>query len=186
MKTALIIGNGVSRKKLNLHALPPEGFTTFGCNALYREFTPDWLVALDDKIIEEINQSDFPKDRFYVPPFDEQFEPAIYNPSRPRENAGMIAMRLAIQLGYDNLELIGLDFLVEDGVLNMANIYDGTNAYGPETRASYFDCIMRSEYFRWFVKQNPTVKFKVIYPESFITDHAVRVAPMDNFEYAVF
>ena len=38
MDTAYIIGNGPSRKGLDLSTL--DG-TTFGCNALYRDFTPD-------------------------------------------------------------------------------------------------------------------------------------------------
>ena len=46
-KTAFIIGNGASRAKFDLTTLSPHG-TTYGCNALYRDFYPDWLVSIDD------------------------------------------------------------------------------------------------------------------------------------------
>ena len=64
---AFIIGNGLSRKKFKLEKLIGQG-CIFGCNALYRDFTPDYLVAIDHKIIAEINNSDYPKNRFIVPP----------------------------------------------------------------------------------------------------------------------
>jgi hypothetical protein len=52
-KTAFIIGNGASRAKFDLTTLSPHG-TTYGCNALYRDFYPDWLVSIDDGMIAEI------------------------------------------------------------------------------------------------------------------------------------
>ena len=58
MDTAYIIGNGPSRKGLDLSTL--DG-TTFGCNALYRDFTPDYLVSGDSTIIKEICKSEYPK-----------------------------------------------------------------------------------------------------------------------------
>ena len=55
-KVAWIIGNGPSRKGIDLEEL--EG-TTFGCNALYRDFTPDVLVAMDFNICHEIYRSGY-------------------------------------------------------------------------------------------------------------------------------
>ena len=51
MGVAYIIGNGPSRKGLNLDSL--EG-TTFGCNALFRDYSPDYLISGDSTIIKEI------------------------------------------------------------------------------------------------------------------------------------
>ena len=59
MGIAYIIGNGPSRKGLDLDTL--EG-TTFGCNALYRDYSPDYLVSGDSNIIKEICKSEYPKD----------------------------------------------------------------------------------------------------------------------------
>ena len=52
-KVAFIIGNGPSRAEFDIASLRGLG-TIYGCNALYRDFTPDYLVAIDPPIIEEI------------------------------------------------------------------------------------------------------------------------------------
>ena len=58
MKRVFCLGNGESRKDVNLDALKPHG-KIYGCNALYRDFTPDVLVAVDQGIIHEIYQSGY-------------------------------------------------------------------------------------------------------------------------------
>ena len=40
------IGNGESRKDFDLETLRPHG-KIYGCNALYRDFTPDVIIAVD-------------------------------------------------------------------------------------------------------------------------------------------
>ena len=57
-KTAFLIGNGISRKNFDLNRLVPYG-TIIGCNALYREFTPDILVAVDSSMMNEIVSSGY-------------------------------------------------------------------------------------------------------------------------------
>ena len=58
-KVAWIIGNGPSRQQVKLNKL--EG-TTFGCNALYRDFKPDYLVSGDAGVIKEICAKGYPKE----------------------------------------------------------------------------------------------------------------------------
>ena len=53
-----MLGNGTSRKSIDLNQLKENG-TIYGCNALYREFAPDFLVAVDTKMVLEINQSGY-------------------------------------------------------------------------------------------------------------------------------
>jgi|APSaa5957512576_1039674.scaffolds.fasta_scaffold03910_7 hypothetical protein len=61
-----VIGNGLSRKSVDLSQLKNNG-TTYGCNALYREFTPDVLVACDPLIAKEIEKSGYAlKHKFYT------------------------------------------------------------------------------------------------------------------------
>ena len=43
MTAAFVLGNGVSRQSVDLNQLKPLG-TTYGCNAIYREFVPDVLI----------------------------------------------------------------------------------------------------------------------------------------------
>jgi hypothetical protein len=45
-KRVFCIGNGESRKGFDLEKLRPHG-KIYGCNALYRDFTPDHLSAVD-------------------------------------------------------------------------------------------------------------------------------------------
>jgi hypothetical protein len=53
MKRVFLIGNGESRKGFDLNILKPFG-RIYGCNAIYREFTPDVLVSVDHGIMHEI------------------------------------------------------------------------------------------------------------------------------------
>ena len=53
MTIGFVIGNGTSRAGFNLKWLRDRG-VTIGCNYLYRDFDPDYLVALDIAMIEEI------------------------------------------------------------------------------------------------------------------------------------
>ena len=57
---AFVLGNGKSRLKLDPNRLNGLG-TTIGCNALYREFEPDFLVAVDVKMVNEIISAGYQK-----------------------------------------------------------------------------------------------------------------------------
>jgi hypothetical protein len=58
MDKVFCIGNGQSRKDFNLEKLRPHG-KIYGCNALYRTFTPDILTAVDHGIMHEIYHSGY-------------------------------------------------------------------------------------------------------------------------------
>lgn len=163
MSTAFIIGNGKSREAFDLSSLKPFG-KIYGCNALYRDFEPDYLVAIDEAITEEIRASNFPKEKFIHPPFEEQFENPEFNPfTRLRSNAGMNAMIEALRHGHRELICIGFDFIIQND-LALSNMYDGTNAYELKTRTSLQDGLRRSLYLNWFAKKNYVAQFKMILP----------------------
>ncbi len=54
--TAVCLGNGQSRQGLDLNKLKKYS-TVIGCNAIYRDFEPDILVALDSRMSHEIYKS---------------------------------------------------------------------------------------------------------------------------------
>ena len=56
--TVFLIGNGASRKGFDLSTLVGRG-TIIGCNALYRDFTPDILIAQDSKILAELMVNEY-------------------------------------------------------------------------------------------------------------------------------
>lgn len=66
MTIAFVLGNGVSRQSVDLELLRPLG-KIYGCNALYRDFVPDVLVATDKPISTEIQNSGYAlKNKFYT------------------------------------------------------------------------------------------------------------------------
>jgi hypothetical protein len=66
MARAFVIGNGISRKGIDLSTLKTVG-KVYGCNALYREFTPDVLIATDRPIATQIQESGYAQtNRFYT------------------------------------------------------------------------------------------------------------------------
>ena len=56
--TAVCLGNGQSRQGLDLNKLKKYS-TVIGCNAIYRDFEPDILVALDSRMSHEIYRSGY-------------------------------------------------------------------------------------------------------------------------------
>jgi hypothetical protein len=58
MAAAFVLGNGISRQSVDLNLLKTLG-TTYGCNAIYREFVPDVLISTDAPISERIQQEEY-------------------------------------------------------------------------------------------------------------------------------
>jgi len=179
---AFVIGNGTSRLGFNLRQLIGLG-QIYGCNALYREYAPnydlpDYLIAIDDGMIEEIQNSDFPKNRFIIPPLSERWEPKECNPNQPRSNAGINAMIEAIRHGATTVIGLGFDFMLNDVGQSVSNAYDGTINYGPNTRARHEDNSGRVRYLNWLVSNNPTVDFLLCY--EYQADNMLRRMPSFN------
>jgi len=53
-----VLGNGESRKNVNLDGLKSVG-PVYGCNALYRDFTPDALICVDGGMMHEVYESGY-------------------------------------------------------------------------------------------------------------------------------
>jgi hypothetical protein len=58
MAAAFVLGNGVSRQQIDLNLLKTLG-KVYGCNAIYREFTPDVLISTDLPISTRIQQDGY-------------------------------------------------------------------------------------------------------------------------------
>lgn len=167
-KVAIIVGNGKSRKDIQLETLKGRG-TIFGCNALYRDFDGwDYLVAIDDWMIHEIRTTEkrLPG-KFITPPEDERWEDERYSIYRRRGNAGMNAMLEAIRLDHNILYCIGFDFVLKDEDASVSNVYENTKNYGSDTKTNYGDNIHRIWYMNWFAKRNPKTTFVFVVPNNF-------------------
>ena len=56
----IVVGNGVSRKNIDLWQLKKD-YIVYGCNAIYREFQPDILFCVDDRMCNELLVSGYSK-----------------------------------------------------------------------------------------------------------------------------
>ena len=128
MTTAFVLGNGVSRKNISLSTLKQVG-KIYGCNALYREFTPDVLVATDRPIATAIQESGYSaKNLFYTRrPLDglgaHKVPQAYFGYS-----SGPIAVSIAAQDGHLTIYMLGFD-MGPDKNQQLNNIYAGTEFY---------------------------------------------------------
>jgi hypothetical protein len=162
---AIIVGNGPSRNEIQLDSLVGQG-TIFGCNALYRDFDGyDFLVAIDDRMINEIKTTEKKlTGQAIFPPEDERWESSDFSPMRRRSNAGMNAMIEAIKRDHNVLYCLGFDFILS-GEGSLGNVYKDSVNYTPDTQPSYDDNYNRIKYLEWFCNQHPDVKFVFVIPD---------------------
>lgn len=136
-KKAVVIGNGISRKNFNLNTLKNKKIQTYGCNALYRDFAPDFLVAVGNDLAIEIQQSGYAANNVVYSTTENILKyPGVFHliPQTPSWNAGSLAAYLACFDGHATVYLLGHDGLDTPGVAN--NIYINTNGYsGRETNS---------------------------------------------------
>jgi hypothetical protein len=134
-----VIGNGRSRLEYNLEDLKKYGLI-YGCNALYRDFTPDVLVSVDDRMIMEILEFDYKGLFYYVGRgtrmfFSNKTHPHNYQKQRDGIHlsfgwaSGSSALRLLCELNpcISIVNMIGFDLYGIDGKVN--NVYVDTQNY---------------------------------------------------------
>ena len=128
MTQAFVLGNGISRRYIDLQQLQLLG-TIYGCNALYREFTPDVLISTDRPIATHIQESGYSaQHRFHtrrpIPGLGAQSVPKPYFGF----SSGPIATGIAAQDGHTHIYLLGFDMgPTENNTIN--NLYAGTEFY---------------------------------------------------------
>ncbi|CAB4132947.1 hypothetical protein UFOVP257_23 [uncultured Caudovirales phage] len=180
---ALVIGNGPSRLEFDLKQFLPfksgtfdnewhsihakKKFYTYGCNALYRDFKTDFLVATGKELITEISESGYCDDNIVyandwaLPQYTGQFH---HIPQNPGFNSGTIAAYLAAFDGHKKVFLMGFDGNDTPGI--NWNIYNGTNAYPTKEEHTLEEFWVR------------TLK---IVMDTYGDTEFVRVAPTDTF-----
>ena len=127
MTTAFVLGNGRSRQAVDLYQLQQFG-PVYGCNALYREFTPDVLVATDLPIATAIQESGYAlKNRFYTRrPLPNQGAKGLCKEYQGF-SSGPNAVGLACLDGYTRIFMLGFDLGTSNGKFN--NLYADTEFY---------------------------------------------------------
>jgi len=137
MSVAFVLGNGTSRQNIDLTTLSPYG-KIYGCNALYREYTPDVLVATDRPIATHIQESGYSaQHRFHtrrpIPGLGAQEIPKPYF----GYSSGPVATALAAQDENRHIYLLGFDMgPTLENTIN--NLYAGTEFYKPKSAGPTF------------------------------------------------
>ena len=127
MTVAFVLGNGVSRKGIDLENLRNHG-SIYGCNALYRDFVPDVLIATDRPISEQIQHSGYPlKNKFYTrKPIDGLG--AHYVPDQYwGYSSGPLAAAIAAADRHMDIYLLGFDMAGINNRFN--NVYADSEFY---------------------------------------------------------
>lgn len=179
-----VIGNGKSRKDVDLEKLKSRGIT-IGCNALYRFFNPNILVTADPVIINEIIISNYAtqNDVYYVEdqnityiPKDQKIYKVPWSDNLYPINSGFSAVRLAHHFyPKEQIYMLGFDIFGDRN-----NLYDGTHGY-PEIGEKHH---MENEWIGMFtlLKSHfcPDIKLKRV-----INDQT-KIETIDNITYENF
>lgn len=156
-KLAFVLGNGKSRLVLDLNQLKKLG-TVYGCNALYREFTPDVLISTDPGISEEIQNSGYALNNLHYTrkPIEGKGSKLIEH--NYGFSSGPIALTYASLSDADTIYFAGFDLTGIDGKFN--NVYENTQHYKKsEDKATHYgnwikqvDTITRSKPNKKFIR----------------------------------
>ena len=139
-EVAFVLGNGESRKGIDIDNLKKHG-TVFACNGVYRTDKPDFLIAVDPKMVLEIAESDYLLQNKVYSNFNAQYNknPKIlenvqwFKPSLGW-SSGPTALRMACDHGFKEIYILGFDYqgLSEGGKNNrfkVNNLFKDTRNY---------------------------------------------------------
>ena len=161
---AYIIGNGPSRNGFDLNTLKQSG-QTYGCNALYRDFMPDFIFSVDAKMTVEMCENNvMEKTIHYAPSLEMNRKHAKGKihliPNNTFTISGNQAIATACVHGHKNLYLLGFDFR-EYGKQQHNNIYQDTNNYGERNGDTIFEGWLK--WFRDYLKKRPYCNFTIVH-----------------------
>lgn len=167
--TAFVLGNGTSRSTIDPNILRNYG-KIYGCNALYRTFAPDYLVAVDVKMVLEISKAGYQhRNPVWTNPnksYQKIQNLNFFHPSKGW-SSGPTALWLASQHKYDRIFILGFDYKgLNDGV-KFNNMYADTVNYKKSTDgATFFGNWLRQT--ASVIKENPQIQFyRVIAPDNY-------------------
>ena len=145
MSQAAVIGNGESRKHIDLSLLK-KSHTLIGCNAIHRDITVDHLICCDKRMADESTDNPETKNSLIYVREDwyHYFRKIKKNknirtvPELPYKGdlkqdqpinwgSGPYAVLVAAQLGFKDITLIGFDLFSRNDKVN--NLYKDTNNY---------------------------------------------------------
>lgn len=162
---AFVVGNGVSRKTVNIDELKTYG-VIYGCNAIYRETDVDYLIAVDTKMIMEISQSGYHLKNSVWTNHNRSYNKItnlnFFQPSKGW-SSGPTALNMASEKNYKTIYILGFDYIGIGDRVN--NIYAGTNNYKKvDERATYYGNWLRQT--QTVIKNNPAIQYVRVIDQS--------------------
>lgn len=139
MSISFVLGNGRSRLSIDPNLLTRKG-KIYGCNAIYRDFIPDYLIAVDPKMIVEIDNNRVQYTTNVWTNKNGRFKNIdrlnFFDPSKGW-SSGPTALLLASMHKSREIYILGFDYQGINGKLN--NVYADTNNYRKSTDpATYY------------------------------------------------
>jgi hypothetical protein len=169
MRRNFVFGNGRTRLNIDFNEVRPYGLI-YACNAVYREFKPDFLIAVDKKMVEEISKTDYQLQHevyTYNNIYKKDFKNFHFIDPNIGWSSGPTALNLASQHNSEHIFIFGFDFEGLNGKLN--NVYADTFNYKSRNDKStyYGNWLKQTE---TVIKNNPNIKYtRVTVPNFFDT-----------------
>ena len=186
-KPAFVLGNGTSRASLNHNNLLDKG-TVYACNAMYREFEPHYLIAVDVKMINEIVASGYHKTHtVWTNPNKGIATKHYLNFFNPHKgwSSGPTALWFACGHGHKEIYIFGFDYAGANGRFN--NIYADTYNYKKSSDVATFHGNWLSQTEKTIREYKHTKFYRVINPGDFIPDQlGIQLQNLKHITYDEF
>ena len=184
---AFVLGNGTSRRSLNHNNLLDKGIV-YACNAMYREFEPHYLIAVDVKMVNEIVASGYNKTHaVWTNPnkgISTKHHLNLFNPHKGW-SSGPTALWFASEQGHKEVYIFGFDFQGLQGRFN--NVYADTYNYKKTSDTATFHGNWLSQTERTIKDFRHTQYYRVINPGDFVPDQlGIQVKNIKHITYDDF
>ena len=173
---AFVLGNGESRTGIQIEDLKQHG-TVYACNGVYRTDRPDYLIAVDPKMIFEIAESDYVFNNKVWSNFNAQYNKnqkildhiQWFRPSLGW-SSGPTALRMACDHRYKEIYLLGFDYQGHNNGkgFKFNNLFKDTRNYKKSKDEATF-------YGNWMnqtkkcLKEFSTIQFHRVVPKGWFT-----------------
>lgn len=185
---AFVLGNGTSRRPINPKDLKQYGII-YGCNALYRSFSPDYLVAVDSKMIFEIVKERYQLENPVWTNPNKSYEKLtgfnFFNPSKGW-SSGPTALHLASTHVYTHIYILGFDYKGLNDGKTVNNMYASSLNYKKDgERATFFGNWLKQTMN--VVKENPQINYtRVIFQDGLIPKELVNMKNLTHITVEEF
>jgi len=172
MSVAFVLGNGTSRLAIDHTKLKSYG-TVYGCNAIYRDFPPDYLIAVDPRMIIEINSSGYQHTNQVWTNYNKHYKDFTdfnYFEKSKGWSSGPTALDLASTHNHTVIYILGFDYKGLANGVKLNNVFANTPNYKTSNdNATYYGNWLKQT--QNVIKNNEkTMYIRVIQPDNFVPE----------------